>query len=497
MMVMAATMSSSAVPPAVRSIPGSYGLPVLGPLKDRLDYFWFQGPDTFFRSRMATYKSTVFRTNMPPTFPFFLNVDPRVVALVDCTSFPALFDPALVNKADVLIGDYRPSLSFTGDTRVVVYQDTNEPSHERGKAFYLELLKRGSKILVAEFLKEAEILTSAIEKGVKESGKAGLFLPLQQCIFAFLCKGLLGADPAKASSPEIKNYGFAMLDKWLALQLLPITPANPLPQPLTEIFLHSFPFPFFLASADYNKLVDFVRECGRDAINLAVEQYGIKEDEAIHSILFVLGFNAFGGFTVFLPSLLTTIGREKTGLQQRLREEVCRVLETKDLGFEAVAEMDLVRSTVYEALRLNPPVPTQFGRARKDFVLTSHDASFQVTKGELLCGYQPLAMRDPQVFDDPESFIPDRFTGAEGKDLLRYLFWSNGPETGRPAVGNKQCAAKDYVVNTACLLLAHIFKNYDTFQCADDSADVIKIERATNPGTPTTSLPNAATTRNA
>ncbi|KAK7839402.1 fatty acid hydroperoxide lyase [Quercus suber] len=28
----------------LRTIPGSYGLPLLGPISDRLDYFWFQGP---------------------------------------------------------------------------------------------------------------------------------------------------------------------------------------------------------------------------------------------------------------------------------------------------------------------------------------------------------------------------------------------------------------------------------------------------------------------
>ncbi|BBG99975.1 allene oxide synthase [Prunus dulcis] len=61
--------------------PGAYGWPLLGPISDRLDYFWFQGPETFFKKRTEKYKSTVFRTNVPPSFPLFLNVNPNVVVL--------------------------------------------------------------------------------------------------------------------------------------------------------------------------------------------------------------------------------------------------------------------------------------------------------------------------------------------------------------------------------------------------------------------------------
>ncbi|KAL0366149.1 UNVERIFIED_CONTAM: Allene oxide synthase 1, chloroplastic [Sesamum radiatum] len=50
----------------VRKVPGDYGLPLIGPWKDRQDYFYNQGRDEFFKSRIQKYQSTVFRTNMPP-----------------------------------------------------------------------------------------------------------------------------------------------------------------------------------------------------------------------------------------------------------------------------------------------------------------------------------------------------------------------------------------------------------------------------------------------
>ncbi|MTV28813.1 cytochrome P450, partial [Nitriliruptoraceae bacterium ZYF776] len=152
-------------------------------------------------------------------------------------------------------------------------------------------------------------------------------------------------------------------------------------------------------------------------------------EDTIHNLLFILGFNAFGGFSIFLPSLLAALGSDTTGVQEKLRKEV-REKAGSGLSFSSVKEMDLVQSFVYETLRLNPPVPLQYGRARKDFDLSSHDSIFKVKKGELLCGYQPLVMRDPKVFDDPETFVADRFTKEKGKELLNYLYWSNGPQTG-------------------------------------------------------------------
>lgn len=121
-------------PPAtlpLRTIPGSYGLPVLGPISDRLNYFWFQGPESFFRKRIEKHKSTVFRTNIPPTFPFFSNVNPNVVTVLDTKSFSHLFDMEIVEKRDILVGDFMPSVKFTGDIRVCAYLDTSEPQHSK------------------------------------------------------------------------------------------------------------------------------------------------------------------------------------------------------------------------------------------------------------------------------------------------------------------------------------------------------------------------------
>ena len=76
--------------------------------------------------------------------------------------------------------------------------------------------------------------------------------------------------------------------------------------------------------------------------------------------------------------------------------------------------MPLIQSVVYATLWLNPLDPIQNGRARKDFQLSSHDSVYDIKKGELLYGYQKQVMKDPKIFDEPESFKPDWFMNEKG-----------------------------------------------------------------------------------
>ncbi|CAL5342425.1 unnamed protein product [Camellia sinensis] len=51
-------------------------------------------------------------------------------------------------------------------------------------------------------------------------------VPIQPFIFSFFTRTLIGADTA--ASPEISSSGYAMLDIWLALQLLPTVKDRPI-----------------------------------------------------------------------------------------------------------------------------------------------------------------------------------------------------------------------------------------------------------------------------
>lgn len=442
----------------IKEMPGDYGVPFFGPIRDRQDFFYNQGREEFFKSRVKKYGSTVFRVNMPPGP--FISSDPRVVALLDAKSFPTLFDVSKVEKKDLFTGTYMPSVSLTGGYRILAYLDPSEPNHEKLKQllFHLQTSKRNR--VIPEFSVSYSEMFDALESELATKGKALLNDANDLAAFNFLGRAWFGTNPTQT---ELGQNGPKIIGKWILFQLGPITTLG-LPKFLEELTFHSFRLPPCLVKRDYQKLYNFFYQNSADLFNKAVE-LGISRDEACHNLVFATCFNSFGGMKVLFPNIVKQIGQAGVKLHRLLAEEIRSAVRSSDgkITMGALEQMPLMKSTVYEALRLEPPVPFQYGRAKMDLVIESHDAAFKVKKGEMLFGYQPLVTRDPKIFDQADSFVPDRFVG-DGEKLLKYVFWSNGPETETPSVKNKQCAGKDFVVLVARLLVVELFLRYDTFQ---------------------------------
>ncbi|CAI8605355.1 unnamed protein product [Vicia faba] len=410
----------------LKQIPGSYGPPFFGPILDRHDYFYNQGRDKFFSSRIQKYNSTIFRTNMPPGP--FISSNPRVIALLDAASFPILFDNGKVEKHNVFDGTFMPSTNFTGGYRVCSQLDTTEPSHALIKGFFLNqlLLRKDSFVpLFRSILSEA---FNEIEEGL--SGKNG---------------------------PK-------MCDTWILFQLFPIETLK-LPKIfnyLEDLLLRTVPFPACLTSSSYKKLYQAFSSSAVTLLNEA-EKAGLKRTEACHQLIFIACFNSYGGFKNQFPTLFKLVGLSGQELHKELANEIRTVVKQEGgVTIQALEKMALVKSVVYETMRIEPIVRYQYAKAREDLIVKSHDAAFEVKKGEMLFGYQPFATKDPRIFDDAEVFVPKRFVG-EGEKLLKYVLWSNGKETDEPSVDNKQCPGKNLVVLLCRLFLVEFFLRYDTF----------------------------------
>ncbi|ONK60145.1 uncharacterized protein A4U43_C08F14860 [Asparagus officinalis] len=98
----------------------------------------------------------------------------------------------------------------------------------------------------------------------------------------------------------------------------------------------------------------------------------------------------------------------RAGLHAKLVGEIRSTVRDADEGkitFTALSKMELTSSVVYEVLRLEPPVKFQYGKAKKDLIIESHDAAYKVKKGEMLFGYQPFATRDKKVFERGEERV--------------------------------------------------------------------------------------------
>ncbi|KAJ7001172.1 allene oxide synthase 3-like [Populus alba x Populus x berolinensis] len=365
----------SAVP--LKPIPGSYGLPFFGAIKDRLDYFYNQGKDEFFSSRVEKYKSTVFKTNMPPG-PFIAQ-NPRVIAVLDAISFPILFDTSKIEKFNVLDGTYLPSLSFTGGYRVCAYLDPSEPNHTSLKSLFMSVLASKHKDFVPLFRTCLSQMFIDIEDEMGSKRTANFNDPSDAMSFNFVFRLFCEKDP---SETKLGSEGPAMVDKWVGLQLVPLATIG-LPKFLKyfeDLLIHTFPIPFFLVKSDYKKLYDAFYASSSSFLDKA-ESFGIDRDEACHNLVFVAG--------------------EK--LHSQLANEIRTVVkEEGGVTFQALEKMTLTKSVVFEALRIEPGVPFQYGKAKEDIVINSHDAAYEIKKGEMIFGYQPFATKDPKIFDHPE-----------------------------------------------------------------------------------------------
>jgi hydroperoxide dehydratase len=408
---------------------------------------------------MQKHQSTVFRTNMPPG-PFIAS-NPNVITLLDAISFPILFDNSKVEKLNVLDGTYMPSTAFTGGYRVCAFLDPSEPNHALLKRFFFSLLATRHDKFIPLFRNCLSELFINLEDQLSAKGKVYFNTPSDNMSFNFVFRLFCDQNPLDTS---LKSNGPKLFDKWLFFQLAPLITLG-LPKLfnfLEDLLLHTFPLPAFLVKSSYKKLYKAFYVSMASILDEA-ERLGIKRDEACHNLVFMAGFNAYGGMKTLFPALIKWVGLAGEKLHCQLRDEIRTVVRAEGgVTLSALDKMSLTKSVVYEALRIEPPVPFQYGKAKEDLVVHSHDAAFEIRKGEMIFGYQPFATKDPKIFEDSEKFVGHRFVG-EGEKLLKYVYWSNGRENDNSTVDNKQCPGKDLVVLLSRVMLVELFLRYDTF----------------------------------
>ncbi|XP_046385526.1 probable cytochrome P450 6a14 [Ischnura elegans] len=155
-----------------------------------------------------------------------------------------------------------------------------------------------------------------------------------------------------------------------------------------------------------------------------------------------------GGFETSATTLTFTLYELSRNLdvQAKLREEVDRVLAEHggEITYEALSQMQYMDCVISETLRKYPPVPVLLRECTKEWTVSSAEETAsdsqewtRATRG----GGQVVALGtkvhipiiglhyDPQYFEDPERFDPERFT-EEGKKRwhpFAYLPFGEGP----------------------------------------------------------------------
>ncbi|XP_017125773.1 cytochrome P450 6a2 [Drosophila elegans] len=117
-------------------------------------------------------------------------------------------------------------------------------------------------------------------------------------------------------------------------------------------------------------------------------------------------------------------------IQDRLRTEIQTVLEEHggQLTYESVKAMRYMNQIISETLRLYTLVPHLERKALNDYVVPGHP-KFVIEKGTQIlipaCAYH----RDEDLYPDPETFDPERFSQEKvaARDSVEWLPFGDGP----------------------------------------------------------------------
>lgn len=113
----------------------------------------------------------------------------------------------------------------------------------------------------------------------------------------------------------------------------------------------------------------------------------------------------------------------------RVREENYKIRNgdiNSALTMDQLESMTYTRAVVRELLRWRPPVIMVPYKAKKAFPVTD---TYTVPKGAMIIPTVYMALRDPEVYENPDEFDPERYyTGdAEEKGAKNFLVFGTGP----------------------------------------------------------------------
>jgi cytochrome P450 len=137
----------------------------------------------------------------------------------------------------------------------------------------------------------------------------------------------------------------------------------------------------------------------------------------------------------------------------RLREEIDAVLEPDEIvaPYDKVKHLPYLRACLDESLRIVPP--TTFGLPRRT-PKNGHYINGEFVPGDTSVAISAyVAHRDPQVFEEPESYIPDRWLGEKGKELQPYFISFSA--------GARGCIGRNISYLEQTVLLASVVHRYD------------------------------------
>lgn len=197
---------------------------------------------------------------------------------------------------------------------------------------------------------------------------------------------------------------------------------------------------------------------------LRVRMFSNKEiSEAIFTFLF-----ASQDASSSLACWLFQIVADRPDIQKKIREEQLQIRNNDPnvpLTMDLIDKMTYTSQVVKEALRYRPPVLMVPYVVKQKFAVTQ---DYTAPKGAMLIPTLYPALHDPEVYENPDDFIPERW--EEGSPA-----WEASKNWLVFGVGPHVCLGQTYVYTTFAGLLGKMVLHNDLHHKVTDLSEEIKV----------------------
>ena len=161
----------------------------------------------------------------------------------------------------------------------------------------------------------------------------------------------------------------------------------------------------------------------------------------------IAGHETTSGLLTFTTYLLL----KNPEVLQKARAIVDRVLGEETPRVEHLAQLSYIEQVLMESLRLWPTAAAFTVRPLEDTVLAG---KYPLLKRDTVLILSPILHRDPAVWDDVDSFRPERFAPENARDLP--------PNAWKPfGNGARACIGRPFAMQEATLVVAMMLQRFD------------------------------------
>ncbi|XP_031631295.1 cytochrome P450 6A1-like [Contarinia nasturtii] len=183
----------------------------------------------------------------------------------------------------------------------------------------------------------------------------------------------------------------------------------------------------------------------------------ILEIAAQAFVFFLAGFEASS--TTLTYCLYELALEENKHIQDKARAEINKILEKYDgnLTYEAINEMTYIDQCIYESIRKHPLAASIARMATNDYKVPN--SNYTIPKGMLVFIPTYAIYRDPEIYENPDVFEPDRFAPDQVKKRPSQSFLPFGD-------GPRKCIGLRFGMLQARIGVVKLLQNFELSTCS-------------------------------